>query len=171
MKLKIILMLLIVFALAALASAQTKISGTFVCTGEGYTVYNIQAGDSPNHSFSIDQSKCKWTKPLDIAGAQTNEFVATSFSEVSGNQSSGYVYGVMTMTTGDKCYVRTPWTTATTILKDGLRVPPEGTDEGTWTFVGGTGKLKGINGKGTFKWKMGPESSTTEFEGEYELPK
>src|ERR1022692_4088774 len=116
MKLKIILTFLIVFGLAAVASAQTKISGTIVCTGEGYIVHTLQLGDSPNHSFKIDQTKCKWTKPLDIAGTQTNEFVATSFSEDSGNQSSGYLYGMVTMTTGDKCYIRTPWTTETTIL-------------------------------------------------------
>jgi hypothetical protein len=165
MKLKIILMLLIVLALAALASAQTKISGTVLCTKEGYTVYTLQVGDSPNHSFNMDQSKCKWTKPLDIGGAQAKEFVNTGFGEVSGNRLNDYGYSVVTMTTGDKCYARFPWRTIT--LKDGVAE----SDEGKWTFVGGTGKLKGIKGKGTFTEKNGPESSTIEVEGEYELPK
>jgi hypothetical protein len=43
--------------------------------------------------------------------------------------------------------------------------------EGTWSFVGGTGKLEGIKGKGTYKGKGGPEGITYEIEGEYELPK
>jgi hypothetical protein len=37
---------------------------------------------------------------------------------------------------------------------------------------GGTGKLKGIKGKGTYKAKMASDGSATgEVEGEYELPK
>ena len=43
---------------------------------------------------------------------------------------------------------------------------------GTWTFTGGTGKLKGIKGKGTYKDKGAADGSgTIEVEGEYELPK
>ena len=163
MKLKIILMLLIVLALAAVASAQTKISGTVLCVKPD-TEYTIQVGDSPNHSFNIDQGKCNWTKPLDIAGAQTKEAVITGFREVSGNRMNSHYYDVVTMTTGDKWYGRSQ---GTAILKDGV---PESI-EGTWTFVGGTGKLKGIKGKGTLKGKVAPEGITYEVEGEYELPK
>jgi hypothetical protein len=38
---------------------------------------------------------------------------------------------------------------------------------------GGTGKLKGIKGKGTYIWKgeVADGSDTYEVEGEYELPK
>ena len=44
--------------------------------------------------------------------------------------------------------------------------------EGTWSFTGGTGKLKGIKGKGAYKGKGAPDGSATyEVEGEYELPK
>jgi hypothetical protein len=44
--------------------------------------------------------------------------------------------------------------------------------EGTWSFAGGTGKLKGIKGKGTYKGKGAPDGSATyEVEGEYEMPK
>jgi hypothetical protein len=44
--------------------------------------------------------------------------------------------------------------------------------EGTWSFVGGTGKLKGLKGKGTYKGKYAADgTSTYEIEGEYELPK
>ena len=44
--------------------------------------------------------------------------------------------------------------------------------QGTWSFVGGTGKLKGIKGKGTYKGKPDPEGNLIfDIEGEYELPK
>lgn len=44
--------------------------------------------------------------------------------------------------------------------------------QGTWSFTGGTGKLKGIKGKGTYKGTGTADGGVTyEVEGEYELPK
>jgi hypothetical protein len=57
MRLKIILTFFIVLALASLASAQTKISGTAQC-GKLDQENSIQIGDRANHSFSISQGKC-----------------------------------------------------------------------------------------------------------------
>lgn len=164
MRIKTFFLCLIVFALAAVASAQTKISGTIQC-GKPEPQYAIQVGDRPNHSFAISQVKCTWAKPMEIAGVQTKEDVYTGFSEVSGNRSHGQEYGVVTMANGDKCYVR-PQGSST--LKDGMLESAEG----KWTFAGGTGKLKGLKGKGTYKGKgVADGTSTWEIEGEYELPK
>jgi hypothetical protein len=42
--------------------------------------------------------------------------------------------------------------------------------EGTWQFIGGTGKFEGISGSGTFKGRMtSPTAVSTEWEGEYHL--
>jgi len=164
MRLKIIFTFLIVFVLAAAASAQTKISGTLQC-GKPDEVHAIQVGDRPNHSFAIDQVKCTWTKPMEIAGAQTKEDVYTGFSEVRGNRSNGHSYGLITMANGDKCYVRLQ---GLSTLKDGMLESAEN----KWTLTGGTGKFKGIKGKGTGKGKGAADgTSTWETEGEYELPK
>lgn len=43
--------------------------------------------------------------------------------------------------------------------------------KGTWGFTGGTGKLKGIKGKGTYTCKPSGDENTCEVEGEYELSK
>jgi ABC-type Na+ efflux pump permease subunit len=164
MRLKTLLSFLVVFALAAVASAQTKISGTLQC-GKPDQQHAIEVGDRPNHSFTISQFKCTLTKSLEIAGLQSKEYVDTIFGEVSGNRSRGQAYGVVTMTNGDKYYVRAqdPAT-----LKDGVLE----SSEGKWSFAGGTGKLKGLKGKGTYKGKGAPDgTSTYEIEGEYELPK
>jgi hypothetical protein len=164
MRLTTFLLSLFVFALATLASAQTKISGTLQC-GKPDQQHAIEVGDRPNHSFAISQTKCTWTKPLEIAGIQTKEDVYTGFNEVSGNRARGQLYGVVTMTNGDKYYVRGQ---GSTTMKDGV---PESA-EGTWSFVSGTGKLKGLKGKGTYKGKYAPDGTATyEAEGEYELPK
>ena len=155
---------LIVFALAAVARAQTKISGTLQC-GKPDQQHAIDVGDRPNHSFVISQTTCPWTKPLEIAGVQGKEDVYTEFSEVSGNRARVQGYGIGTMTNGDKFYGRLQ---CSFVLKEGA------TENGecTATFVGGSGKLKGLKGKATSKGKGAADgTSTWEIEGEYELPK
>jgi hypothetical protein len=52
-------------------------------------------------------------------------------------------------------------------LKDGKPV----SGEGTWSFTSGTGKLKGIKGKGTYKGTANADGSMTyQVDGEYSLP-
>jgi hypothetical protein len=53
---------------------------------------------------------------------------------------------VDTTDNGDKSYLRTQGTFTT-------RDQKFESGEGTWNFTGGTGKLKGIKGKGTYKCK------------------
>jgi hypothetical protein len=51
-------------------------------------------------------------------------------------------------------------------MKDGKA----GETKGTWSYTGGTGKLKGVKGGGTFKVTFADDgSSTAEVEGEYTL--
>jgi hypothetical protein len=46
-----------------------------------------------------------------------------------------------------------------------------GEGEGTYTWVRGTGKFQGIQGGGTFKFRvLGPGQWYADFEGEYTLP-
>ncbi len=155
---------LIVLALATVAGAQTKISGTSQCA-KADAQHAIMVGDRPGHSFMISQSKCTWTKPWEIAGIQSKEGVATSFDEASGSSSRTRGFYHDTMANGDKANYRYEGTVS---LKDGA---PQSA-EIKWTLVGGTGKLKGAKGKGTCKGKPGSEGSITwDCEGEYELPK
>jgi hypothetical protein len=67
------------------------------------------------------------------------------------------------MADGDKGYVRFEGKSA---VKD--KMPTEG--NGTWSWVGGTGKLKGIKGKGTFSGKWNPDGTGAfDVEGDYTL--
>jgi hypothetical protein len=162
MRLKIIFTLLIVLALAMIASAQTKVTSAAQCAKPDQQ-QAIAVGDRPDHFFTISQFKCTWTKFVEIAGLQSNEFVNTVFTEVSGNRSHGQAYTVVTMTNGDKYYARSQ---GSATLKDGAFET-----EGKWSYAGGTGKLKGLKGQGTYKGKGAPDgTSTYEMEGEYELP-
>ncbi len=164
MKVKIVLACLVVLALATVAGAQTKISGTIKCNKPD-PQYGIDIGDRPNHGFGIDKSNCTWLKPMEIAGGQTKDGYSVGSGETSGNKATGRGYHVSTMANGDKFHVRFQ---GTNTLKDGA--PQSAT--GTWSFTGGTGKLKGIKGKGTYKGTAGADGSITyEVEGEYQLPK
>lgn len=153
-----------VLAFATLLSAQNKISGTVQC-GKSDEQHMLEVGDHPGHSLMISKGKCTWTKPMEIAGTQTKEDVSTDFDDVRGNKAQGHGYVVGTMANGDQIYVRIQ---GSSTLKDGAVE----TGGGTWSFTGGTGKLKGVKGKGSYKGKGAPDGSATfEVEGEYELPK
>jgi len=164
MRYRTILGSLAVLSLATLAFAQTKISGTVQC-GKPDEAHSINVGDRPHHSMMISKGACTWTKPMEIAGTQTKDDAGANFDEITGDKSHGHGYVVGTLANGDKMYVRTQ---ATGTMKDGAMESAQG----TWSFTGGTGKLKGVKGKGTFNGKGGADGSGTyEVEGEYELPK
>jgi hypothetical protein len=145
------------------ATAQTKVSGTVQCSRPDQQ-HSLNIGDYPGHSFVVSQGKCTWTKPMQIAGSESKEDTVTVFAEVRGNKVSAQGYGEGTLASGDKFTVRLR---ATQMLKDG-KVQSE---EGSWTLVDGTGKAKGIKGKGTYKGKPEGDNMVTEVEGEIELPK
>ena len=148
----------------ATAGAQTKISGTLQC-GKADQEHVIPVGDRPDHSLGLEQVKCTWTKPLEIEGAKSKEGIGTATDDISSNTVSSRGFNVTTMDSGDKFFVRYQ---GTTTLKDGAPIR----SKGEWGFTGGTGKLKGIKGKGTYT--CAPPSgdvTTCEIEGEYQLAK
>ncbi len=66
------------------------------------------------------------------------------------------------MENGDKAYYRYQ---GTAVLKDGA---PQ-TETGPWSLIRGTGKLKGLTGKGTYKGTAGADGTMTyEVQGEYQ---
>ena len=154
------LALSVILAAATIAGAQVKVSGTSRC-GKPDAQHMVEVGDAPNHSFSISQGKCAWTKPFDIDGVQNKEGLDTSFSESTGNRARVRGFFLDTMANGDKGHYRYE---ATGTLKDGMFQ----TAEAKWTLAGGTGKLKGAKGKGTCKGK-GESDGTVNWECEGEL--
>jgi hypothetical protein len=157
------LILLVVLALAASAVAQNKYSGAAQC-GKAEKEYKIDVGDRLGHAFEIAQGKCTYTKG-EMEGIQVKEEMYTGFDEISGDAARGRFFTLVTMANGDKAYARGEFTQA---LKGGAAQ----TEEGRWSYSGGTGKFKGLKGKGTYKVKFAADgTSTAEVEGEYELAK
>jgi len=163
MRIKIFYLPFVVLSVVTLATAQTKISGTAQC-GKPDPQHMIEVGDRENHSLVIGKGNCTWTKPWEAEGVQAKTGTSVVSEDMKGNRSTGHGYHTGTMFNGDNYYVAF---SGTTTYKGGA---PESA-EGKWRFTGGTGKLKGIKGSGTYKGKGGPEGITYEVEGEYELPK
>jgi len=160
MRTRIGLIAFIIFASAALAVAQTKVAGTVVCSGPEET-HVMRLSDHANHFFVMSQGKCKWTKPIDIEGDQTQNDVATITKEVRANHAHVRGYVTETTASGDKFSYRI---LGTQVLDHGKTV----SEQGRWSIVSGTGKLKGIHGKGTYTGKLQGDNMIFDFEGEYQ---
>jgi len=158
-------MVLVLLSLTIVAGAQTKTSGVVKCDKPSQP-QKLDIGDKPNHSLIMAQIHCTWTKPMEIAGTETKEDTVTFSNEASGMKAQGHGFVVGTLASGDKFYARTHGTDK--YNKDGT---VESSD-GTFTFAGGTGKVRRIAGTGTFKGKPDPDGNIIyTVDAAYELPK
>ena len=151
---------------AIVAAAQEKSSGTIEC-GKPDTQHVVPVEGMQGHSLMVQQGKCTWTKPMEVAGLQTKDAVGTSTVDISVSASiaHGRGYTVTTMTNGDTW--SSSYSDTAHLSKDGS---PE-SSKGTWVSLSGTGKLKGIKGKGTFQCKFAGDVTSCDVEGEYTLAK
>jgi hypothetical protein len=163
MKDKRLLVFLFAAALAVPAAAQTKISGTLQC-GKPDPSYNIPLTDKPGHVFVIEKSQCTWSKPIEMAGVLTKDGASTAFAEVTGDTVANHGWHMSTLANGDTLTSKFHGSAKS---KDGVVQ----STQGSWTFTAGTGKLKGLKGKGTYKGMSNADGSITyQIEGEYQLP-
>jgi len=157
-----ILTLTFLFATAAFATAQTKTSGTGKC-GKPVKQEMIQVGDRANHALVLAQFTCTWTTPVEMAGLKSKDYTGTMTSDSNSGKSQDRGYVVITMENGDKAFVR--FQGAGTNTKEGAN-----NGDGTWVYTGGTGKLRGLTGKGTYKSSGNADGAEDQVDGEYSLP-
>ncbi len=161
MSLKTLVTMACILGLSATASAQNKISGTEVCD-KPEQQQMLETGDHPGHMLGVVQTKCTWTG-MEIEGNPAKDSLTTILLDSHGNRASARGYDVATMANGDKAFVRFKgWV----MTKNGAVV----SDDGTWAFMGGTGKLKHLRGEGTYKGKASGEGETFQIEGTYTIP-
>src|SRR5436190_10342743 len=161
MRMSAVFTLVFVFFIAAAASAQNKFSGTQQCAKPD-PEYVVPVGDRPDHMMALAKDKCTWSQ-AEIGGVQLKDEDDTIVSDISATRSRDRGLGVAVLASGDKAFIQFQ---GTGTVKDNKPV----SGEGTWSFTGGTGKLKGIKGKGTYKGKFNPDGSATfEIEGDYQL--
>ncbi len=161
MRIKTVLVFLGAAALAASAVGQTKTSGTAQCKGDPPTPVAIE--DSEGHAFAIGKAQCTWTK-FELGGVAYKDGVSVSMDEINGNKATSNGYHTATLANGDKTTAHFHGTSTT---KDGKFV----SGGGTWTCSSGTGKFKGIKGKGTFKGTPNADGTVSyQVDGEYTMP-
>jgi hypothetical protein len=159
---KIAFVVLMVFALALTASAQTKISGKAHCA-KADPESMIEVGDKPGHMMGARKAACTYTTPMEIAGAKTTTGEDVATMEMSGSTGRDSGYHTATMDNGDKFTVHFQGTAK--MNKDNT-----GSFEGKWTFMSGTGKLKGIKGGGTYNGMTAADGSNdVNVEGDYTI--
>ena len=141
-------------AAKVMALTQGPVAVQWTCA-QPAPVNSLDAGDQPNHVFTISQVKCAATKG-EIAGIKQKEGVGTEFHEVTG--SSDRVQGVYveTLSNGDK--ITYTYKGTATIKGGGLE-----SASNTWTATSGTGKFKGIKASGTCK-AVGKPDGTSMFD-------
>lgn len=147
--------------LATTAAAQTKVSGTAQC-GRPDPAHAIPVGDRPDHSLALEQFKCTYTKPLEIEGDKSKDGMSTETGDISGYAARARGFHVVTMESGDKAFF---WYQGRAKSKDGAALEAKG----NWGLTGGSGKLKGIKGKGTYSCTPSGDGLSCEVEGEYQL--
>ena len=146
----------------SITEAQTKFSGKQQCAKPN-PEYSVPVTDQANHVMMLAGQKCTWTQG-EIGGDKFKDEDDVIAMDVVGNQSRDRGYGAGTMASGDKYNIRFD---GTTTLKDKAPVAAQC----TWAFTGGTGKLKGITGKGTCKGTFKPDGTAMfDIEGDYKIP-
>jgi hypothetical protein len=159
---KQVMLLLAALSVAGSAGAQTKFTGKVHCA-KADPDYSIEVGDKPGHVLTARKASCTWTEATDIAGLKVKSAQDVATGEVTGTTVRDAGYHVATMENGD--------TYAVHFNGNGMAAKDKpAAITGKWTFVSGTGKLKGIKGGGTYKGTAAADGSAdVEVEGDYTL--
>lgn len=158
---KVFLVPALLCGLAVTAGAQSKITGRLNCAKPSVR----EAGGEGSQMITFTKANCSWAAPFTIGGSKANRTVDTSIGDVAGSTGRAHGYSTSVFDNGDTTFVRFEGTLQ--LKKDG-----SGTDKGTWRYVRGTGKFKGISGSGTFKGEAAADGSQwADVNGHYSLPR
>jgi hypothetical protein len=152
----------LVLLAAVSVSGQTKVSGTAKIS-KPEPVYSLEVGDRPGHVMMLEKAACTWTDTTKWGPEKPKEGYSVSAVDVTATRMTSSGTHVSTTEAGDKMFVSFRDNAP---MKDGKA----GETHGTWSYTGGTGKLKGIKGGGTYKVTSNDEGTSLEVEGEYTLP-
>jgi hypothetical protein len=167
MKLRMVSMmgLALLFALsfALGAGAQRKVTGKQQCP-KAEVIGTADAGDKAGHTLSLAKGTCTWGTPMEMAGGKSKDGTSVAFVETTSTRATSTGTYVGNMEDGDKFFVS---------FHDSAAVKGGKTEaaKGTWSYADGTGKLKGITGKGTYTVMQNDDgTSVVDVEGDYAVP-
>jgi hypothetical protein len=146
---------------------QAQVKGSFTETsvcGNSAVHQTVRINDDRQHSVSLDQRPCTSKAPIEIGGLTGTDYISYGVDDVQDQHSIDRGYVVGTMKNGDRYFLSYEGTaTMNGSIPEHL--------EGKWTFTGGSGRLKRLQGSGTYTAKPTPDGGL-EFviQGNYELP-
>jgi hypothetical protein len=147
--------------MAVIAGAQTKISGKLTCAKPSVS----QTGGDGAQMIMFQRSNCTWATPFTIDGSKPGPTVDVSIGDMTGSMARNHGYSTTVMDNGDTTIVR--YEGAMQMKKD-----RSGTLKGTWRYVRGTGKFRGISGSGSYKGEGAADGSAwADISGHYSLGK
>ena len=158
---KVILVPALLCGMAVIAGAQTKISGKLTCAKPNVR----ETGGDGGQMIMFQKANCTWSTPFTIDGSKPGRTVDVAIGDMNGSIARNHGYSTTVMDNGDSTIVRYEGTMQ--MKKDG-----SGTLKGTWKYVRGTGKFKGISGSGTYKGEGAADRSAwADVSGHYSLAK
>jgi hypothetical protein len=147
------------------AGAGEKITGTYTKTSKKEISRNdIIPGDNPKHKMSqwVRIDSVKYSAPELVSSEDWGYAQADSYAGTGTH--SGYT--ISYYENGDQTFQKWTGTHKTTINEDGSW---EHKYEGTYQYIGGTGKFQDIKGNGVYRGTVTPKGRTEEGEFTVEL--
>jgi len=147
--------------MTVIAGAQTKITGKLTCAKPSVS----QMGGDGSQMIMFQRANCTWATPFTIDGSKPGPTVDVSIGDMTGSTARNHGYSTTVMDNGDTTVVR--YEGAMQMKKD-----RSGTLKGTWRYVRGTGKFRGISGSGSYKGEGAADGSAwADISGHYSLGK
>jgi hypothetical protein len=160
---KIAIVVVALLTVATSVAAQGKVTGKLSCAKPDVNSM-AEVGDAQGHMLMLQKTACTWPTPWDVGGSKSKSAVDVSTAEVHGLTGTSHGYNTTTLDNGDKV----------TVSYEGkiqMKQDQSGTGSGTWRFVSGTGKAKGIKGSGTYKATAAADGSgMVDVNGNYTIP-
>jgi hypothetical protein len=162
------LCLLLAFALSMPALAQTTTSAAGRIRSTFTEQHQFPIGDAENHILSL--AKSVGTDSSATPGGFMDGAASVNYSVGDLVNGNGHQFGYVVFTKGaDTVYVKWEHDLTTTMSADGK---PQMTFKGTFTYTGGTGQYKGIQGNGTFTGAFtSPTEWMADWQGDYTIAK
>jgi len=158
---KLILVPALLCGMTVIAGAQTKVSARLSCAKPNVN----ETGGAGPQTIMFNKANCTWSAPFAIDGSKPRRTVDAGIGDITGSSARVHGYSTSVFDNDDSTIVRYEGTMQ--MKKDG-----SGTDKGTWRYVRGTGKFKGISGGGTFKGEAAADGSGwVDVTGHYSLAK
>ena len=144
---KLLLFALALFASVSVATAQSKIDTKWHCP-KATTQNKLDVGDTPDHSYVIQQGTCDATSSDGDLKEKSGTF--TECDDQWKTTFNFHGYYIANTVDGDKVNYKYEGSASTDITKPVAN---------KWKIAGGTGKNKGIKGSGTCAGKANSDGS------------